>query len=63
MGENKLEEIIKFRNENNERVEIETYYVDGIKVTVERIFIKSGKNMIDRLFDYFENEELEASSI
>lgn len=63
MGENKLEETIKFTNENNEKVEIETYYVDGVKVTVERVFIKNGKNMIDRLFDLFENDDLEVSTI
>ena len=63
MGENKLEETIKFTNENNEKVEIETYYVDGVKVTVERVFIKNGKNMIDRLFDIFENDDLEVSTI
>jgi len=63
MGENKLEETIKFTNENNEKVEIETYYVDGVKVTVERVFIKNGKNMIDRLFDLFENDDLEVSII
>lgn len=63
MGENKLEETIKFTNEYNEKVEIETYYVDGVKVTVERVFIKNGKNMIDRLFDLFENDDLEVSTI
>ena len=63
MGENKLEETIKFTNENNEKVEIETYYVDGVKVTVERVFIKNGKNMIDRLFDLFENDDSEVSTI
>ena len=63
MGENKLEETIKLTNENNEKVEIETYYVDGVKVTVERVFIKNGKNMIDRLFDLFENDDLEVSTI
>lgn len=63
MGENKLEGTIKFTNENNEKVEIETYYVDGVKVTVERVFIKNGKNMIDRLFDLFENDDLEVSTI
>lgn len=63
MGENKLEETIKFTNKNNEKVEIETYYVDGVKVTVERVFIKNGKNMIDRLFDLFENDDLEVSTI
>ncbi|MGM9969286.1 MAG: hypothetical protein ACI35S_02705 [Anaeroplasma sp.] len=58
-----MEEIIKFINDNNEKVEIETYYVDGVKVTVQRVFIKNGKNMIDRLFDLFENDDLEVSTI
>lgn len=63
MGERKLEGKIKFTNDNNEKVEIETYYVDGVKVTVERVFIKSDKNMIDRLYDLFENEDVEVSAI
>ena len=52
-----MEEIVKFINDNNEKVEKEMYCVDGVKVTVERVFIKNGKNMIDRLFDLLGNDE------
>ncbi len=63
MGDNKLEDNKNLINENDESVELETYYVDGVKVTVERVFINSGRNMVERLFDLFENDNLEISSI
>ncbi len=60
MGEVKLEENVNLNNEINEN---ETYYIDGVKVTIERTFIKNGKNIIDRLFELFEQEDIELSSI
>ncbi len=60
MGEIKLEENVNLNNEINEN---ETYYIDGVKVTIERTFVKNGKNIIDRLFELFEQEDIELSSI
>ena len=60
MGEIKLEENVNLNNEINEN---ETYYIDGVKVTVERTFVKNGKNIIDRLFELFEQDDIELSSI
>lgn len=63
MGDNKLEDNKNLINENDENIELETYYVDGVKVTVERVFINNGRNMVERLFDLFEKDDLEISSI
>lgn len=60
MGEIKLEENVNLNNEINEN---ETYYIDGVKVTIERTFVKNGKSIVDRLFELFEQEDIELSSI